>query len=251
MTNKPELTEGALTPEFIQELYSVAVSCEIAERSGAYMASFDLLCKADDAVGIAHVVRKLIDMVRANDVELQELRRNYLALRGEIEDVRAQLYEAENRNEADAAELRERRKADSAEPVFFIEVEGDDWIQAGRIPGSTFDFNNLPDGINKLYAAPQPAPEREQVRHDYTEDVNSKQSVIIRIYERIYGLLRECPGTDSIYSVAPIEGECIPHGVLAHIGCISFYCNLGHLHIAEPTAFTGCHTHSLSGGTND
>ncbi|EAN1667254.1 molecular chaperone DnaJ [Salmonella enterica] len=44
-----------------------------------------------------------------------------------------------------------------AEPVFFIEVEGDDWIQAGRIPGSTFDFSNLPDGINKLYAAP-PAP---------------------------------------------------------------------------------------------
>lgn len=45
----------------------------------------------------------------------------------------------------------------TAEPVFFIEVEGDDWIQAGRIPGSTFDFSNLPDGINKLYAAP-PAP---------------------------------------------------------------------------------------------
>ena len=49
----------------------------------------------------------------------------------------------------------------SAEPVFFIEVEGDDWIQAGRIPGSTFDFNNLPDGINKLYATPQPAPDSE------------------------------------------------------------------------------------------
>lgn len=45
-----------------------------------------------------------------------------------------------------------------AEPVFFIEVDGDDWIQAGRIPGSTFDFNNLPDGVNKLWAAPQPAP---------------------------------------------------------------------------------------------
>lgn len=158
MTNKPQLTEGALTPEFIQELYSVAVSCEIAERSGAYMASFDLLCKADDAVGIAHVVRKLIDMVRANDVELQDLRRSCLALRGEIEDVQEQLYEAENRNNADDEELQERRKADSAEPVFFIEVEGDDWIQAGRIPGSTFNFNNLPDGINKLYAAPQPAP---------------------------------------------------------------------------------------------
>ncbi|EJI1745511.1 hypothetical protein NDG12_002515 [Salmonella enterica] len=120
MTNKPELTEGALTPEFIQELYSVAVSCEIAERSGAYMTSFDLLCKADDAVGIAHVVRKLIDMVRANDVELRELRRNYLALRGEIEDVQAQLYEAENRNEADAAELQERRKTDNDEPFGFV-----------------------------------------------------------------------------------------------------------------------------------
>ncbi|MEQ3423079.1 DUF551 domain-containing protein [Citrobacter braakii] len=45
----------------------------------------------------------------------------------------------------------------SAEPVFFIEVEGDDWIQAGRIPGSTFDFNNLPDGVNKLWASPQPS----------------------------------------------------------------------------------------------
>jgi len=44
-----------------------------------------------------------------------------------------------------------------AEPVFFITVEGDDWIQAGRIPGSEFDFNNLPDGIVNLYAAP-PAP---------------------------------------------------------------------------------------------
>lgn len=56
-------------------------------------------------------------------------------------------------------ELQKRRKAAmDSEPVFFIEVEGDDWINAGRIPGSTFDFNNLPDGINNLYAAPQPAP---------------------------------------------------------------------------------------------
>ncbi|MFB0541416.1 hypothetical protein [Citrobacter portucalensis] len=41
----------------------------------------------------------------------------------------------------------------NAEPVFFIEVDGDDWIQAGRIPGCTFDFYNLPDGVNKLWAA--------------------------------------------------------------------------------------------------
>ncbi|HCL5940217.1 TPA: hypothetical protein N2O04_003830 [Citrobacter freundii] len=149
-------------------------------------------------------------------------------------------------------ELQKRRKADNAEPVAWL--HSDNGIGIPAITRS----RNIADSwfskgwnIKPLYTAPQPAPECEQVRHDYTEDVNSKQSVIIRIYERIYGLLRECPGTDSIYSVAPIEGECIPHGVLAHIGCISFYCNLGHLHIAEPTAFTGCHTHSLSGGTND
>lgn len=47
--------------------------------------------------------------------------------------------------------------AQAQEPVFYIEVEGDDWIQAGRIPGSTFDFNELPDGINKLYAHPAPS----------------------------------------------------------------------------------------------
>lgn len=43
--------------------------------------------------------------------DLQDLRRSCLALRGEIEDVQEQLYEAENRNNAD--ELQERRKADS------------------------------------------------------------------------------------------------------------------------------------------
>ncbi|HIE9385299.1 TPA: hypothetical protein ACXRZ0_001744 [Klebsiella pneumoniae] len=52
--------------------------------------------------------------------------------------------------------------APASEPVFFIEVEGDDWINAGRIPGSAFDFNNLPDGINYLYAAPQPLTDAER-----------------------------------------------------------------------------------------
>lgn len=47
--------------------------------------------------------------------ELQDLRRSCLALRGEIEDVQEQLYEVENRNNADDEELQERRKADSAE----------------------------------------------------------------------------------------------------------------------------------------
>ncbi|WP_275146860.1 hypothetical protein [Citrobacter freundii] len=158
-------------------------------------------------------------------------------------------------------ELQERRKADSAEPVAWryryvhspkTEEHGSPFTTEWKLCDSEGECNPS-DCFERqpLYTASQPAPEREQVRRDYTEDVKSKQSVKIGIYERIYGLLRECPGTDSIYSVAPIEGECIPHGVLAHIGCISFYCNLGHLHIAEPTAFTGCHTHSLSGGTND
>lgn len=49
-----------------------------------------------------------------------------------------------------------------SKPVFFIEVEGDDWINAGRIPGSSFDFNNFPDGINYLYAAPQPLTDAER-----------------------------------------------------------------------------------------
>lgn len=159
MTNKPELTEGALTPEFIQELYSVAVSCEIDERSGAYMASFDLLCKADDAVGIAHVVRKLIDMVRANDVELQELRLNYQALRGEIEDVQAQLYEAENQANEYAAELQERRKADSVKindemAYAFHRAISDSSLGADEV-------EEIKNGLRAAFAnvaAPQPAP---------------------------------------------------------------------------------------------
>ena len=83
----------------------------------------------------------------------------FLSWQASEEAMAVQLANAESkcRDLAALCELQERRKADNAEPVFFIEVEGDDWIQAGRIPGSTFDFNNLPDGINKLYATP-PAP---------------------------------------------------------------------------------------------
>ncbi|HFG5531673.1 TPA: hypothetical protein ACIWOL_002971 [Salmonella enterica subsp. enterica serovar Java] len=59
----------------------------------------------------------------------------------------------------------------TAEPVFYIEVEGDDWTQAGRIPGSTFDFNNLPDGINQLYATP-PAPVADADPVAFTDERN-------------------------------------------------------------------------------
>lgn len=62
------------------------------------------------------IVLNLLDEID----KLQEFSSSYLALRGEIEDVQAQLYEAENRNEADATELQERRKADNDEPFGFV-----------------------------------------------------------------------------------------------------------------------------------
>ncbi|HED3852386.1 hypothetical protein V1605_20105 [Enterobacter soli] len=45
-----------------------------------------------------------------------------------------------------------------AEPVYFVEIEGDQDINAGRIEGKNRpDLGLLPDGVNYLYAAP-PAP---------------------------------------------------------------------------------------------
>ncbi|WP_256662440.1 hypothetical protein [Klebsiella variicola] len=49
-------------------------------------------------------------LVRYALVELQKLRRSYLAIRGEIEGLQAQLNEAENPADASAGELQERRK---------------------------------------------------------------------------------------------------------------------------------------------
>ncbi len=50
-----------------------------------------------------------------------------------------------------------------SKPVFFIEVEGDDWINAGRIEGKNRpDLGLLPDGINYLYAAPRPLTDAER-----------------------------------------------------------------------------------------
>lgn len=60
-----KFTPETLTPQLLQDIYDEVVAAEYASRAGAQMADFDLLCKADEAGGIAHVVRKLIDMVRA------------------------------------------------------------------------------------------------------------------------------------------------------------------------------------------
>ncbi|EDF5839532.1 hypothetical protein B0158_22270 [Salmonella enterica subsp. enterica serovar Enteritidis] len=84
--------------------------------------------------------------------ELQELHRSCLALRGEIEDVQAQLYEAENRNNADAEELQERRKADSDPVGEFYEDGPLNWYQISdgdRVPAN----KRVP-----LYRHAQPAP---------------------------------------------------------------------------------------------
>lgn len=164
MTNKPEqLTDelhyGENVLWFLNELASFEPG-DIDYNDFDVYGEHESGAEGTASVGIVELAADAVKLIAKLQTELQEIRRSYLALRGEIEDVQAQLYEAENRNEADAAELQERRKADNAEPVFFIEVEGDDWIQAGRIPGSTFDFNNLPNGINKLYAAP-PAPDEK------------------------------------------------------------------------------------------
>ena len=123
--------------------------------------------------------------------ELQELRRSYLALRGETEDVQAQLYEAENRNEDDDTELQERRKADSAEPVSFdelnaavAEVTGGNqhaWnsgIYKGHQAVPFMNYNSLARIVDK-YRAPQPVPvvPDEKTDRDYVTDCHGLPSI--------------------------------------------------------------------------
>lgn len=105
------------------------------------------------------IVLSLLDEID----DLQELRRSCLALRGEIEDVQAQLYEAENRNNADDEELQERRKADSDPVGEFYEDGPLNWYQISdgdRVPA----HRRIP-----LYRHAQPAPERDQVRSEHAE----------------------------------------------------------------------------------
>lgn len=116
------------------------------------------------------IVLSLLDEID----ELQEFRRSCLALRGEIEDVQEQLYEAENRNNADDEELQERRKADSAEPVYQYRIRNGyngqvtEWQTIRR---DQVDFVLKAQPLNaelRIIAAP-PASEREQIRREHTE----------------------------------------------------------------------------------
>ncbi|MCO5780625.1 hypothetical protein [Citrobacter meridianamericanus] len=58
----------------------------------------------------------MADAVKVID-EVLGLRRNYLALRCEIEDVQSQLYEAENQANEYDRELQERRKGNAWNPI--------------------------------------------------------------------------------------------------------------------------------------
>ncbi|HCM1942175.1 TPA: hypothetical protein N3A50_000327 [Salmonella enterica subsp. salamae serovar 30:g,m,s:e,n,x] len=110
-----------------------------------------------DSVPLSDAWKRLIDDAGEMELELQELRRNYLALRGEIEGVRSQLYEAENQANEYASELQERRKAEAeSKPVAAAYVvngviEADDFASYCGHP-------KFPDGKIELYAAP-PVPE--------------------------------------------------------------------------------------------
>ncbi|WP_249415083.1 hypothetical protein [Citrobacter sp. RHBSTW-00944] len=144
MTNKPELTGGRT----------------IGSRIATLLAA--------DSVPLSDAWKALIDAADAGQAELKELRRSYLALRGEIEDVQAQLYEAENRDEADAEDLQERRKA-CAEPVSFDELNAamaevtggnqhawDANIYKGHQAVPFMNYNSLARIVDKYRTPPAP-----------------------------------------------------------------------------------------------
>jgi hypothetical protein len=53
------------TEQQLQDIYEEAVSAECAEKQGEEMSSFDLLCKLDEAGGLATFIRTMIDTLRA------------------------------------------------------------------------------------------------------------------------------------------------------------------------------------------
>lgn len=138
-------------------------------------AALDDMERAEDQ--LANFVRKcgfsiVLSLLDEID-ELQELHRSCLALRGEIEDVQEQLYEAENRNNADDEELQERRKADSAEPLAWTDEEE---LRDLRKVGFCEMFSVEPISkdadvlrVIPLYRHAQPVPERDRIRREHAE----------------------------------------------------------------------------------
>lgn len=106
-------------PEWRKALNSAVENYQSAqawyeENRGSPSAGQDMDAAAGEIEKLIKQYGVLIVLSLMDEIdELQDLRRSCLVLRGEIEDVQAQLYEAENRNNADDEELQERRKADS------------------------------------------------------------------------------------------------------------------------------------------
>ncbi|HAF2377966.1 TPA: hypothetical protein G8O01_001211 [Salmonella enterica] len=119
MTNKEQLPEWRKALNSAVENYQSAQSW-YEENRDSPSAGQDMDAAEGEIEKLLKQYGVLIVLSLMDEIdELQDLRRSCLALRGEIEDVQAQLYEAENRNNADDEELQERRKADSAEPACY------------------------------------------------------------------------------------------------------------------------------------
>lgn len=80
-----------------------------------------------------------------------------------------------------------------------------------------------------------------EIRNSLSENELAHHKVAV--YEKLFGVLRPCPGESSIYSV----------GQHTH-GCRPFYCLAGHYHISAymfGQKITLSHAHSVTGEKND
>lgn len=104
MTNN-QLTDQKLTK--IIESAEAVISALAGTNDDVHPDNSTKMCRLWDALNDDDAPPEVV-LVMAK--ELQELRHSYLALRGEIEDVQSQLYEAEKQANEYAAELQEHRK---------------------------------------------------------------------------------------------------------------------------------------------
>lgn len=103
-----------------------------------------------------------------------------------------------------------------SKPVYFVEIEGDQDINAGRIEGKDRpDLGLLPDGINYLYAAP-PAPVSMK-DHQIRDLVNELRDVAVEYHgtqqmrERIARTVRAA----MLQGAEPVTAATVPDGLIA------------------------------------
>ncbi|SBJ80645.1 hypothetical protein [Klebsiella pneumoniae] len=118
-----------------------------------YGAGSNVMLPAEEAEELARMALAAMDSEPVGFTDERNL--HHIAMGRET----SLIWGKQNSEAGDVPLYRHAQPAPVSEPVFFIEVEGDDWINAGRIEGKNRqDLGLLPDGINYLYAAPQPAP---------------------------------------------------------------------------------------------